>query len=256
MATFETTTAELTRLGQALESGSWRPSARERACASLVLAGDAGLPTADTLVAAVRACGPDLAMPGGGPLAAVLTSCAALTRLPSAAASAPGQQLRAATETLLHAVRRAPGDVEEERQLARDCLADIKYQYQQYRWDVVEADLTAAVATGLTGNGVRPLLASTVGYGNEYEQAKRMVAQVPALRHAANLPSTGPLPLALTAIADVCESLREPVATAIQAGLDVDRAAGPDGLDLVRQIGEAELLLSRFANSLGSLLVR
>jgi hypothetical protein len=254
MATFETMTAELVRLGQALESGSWQPSARERACAALALTAD--LPTADTLVAAIRKCGPDLAMPGGGPLAAALVGCAALIRLPTLAAAPDGLRLRMAAEALLHAARRAPAEVAEEQQLARTCLSDIKWQYQQDRWDVTDADRAAATATGLTGNGILPYLGSTVGYGNEYEQAKRILNVVPALRHAAALSPTGPLPLLLTVIADACESLREPVAKALQAGVEVDRAAGPDGLDLVRQIADAEDLLRRLGASLSSLPVR
>ncbi|MFJ2745838.1 hypothetical protein ACIO3O_39970 [Streptomyces sp. NPDC087440] len=251
MPTQQDLAAELDSLLQQLGSGDWLPTARERACAAYVLAGP-DLPTAETLATAAHMCTPHT----GCPLSPVLAGCVALIRS-GQQDDQPGElPLQAILQSLLHAVRATPASTDEILELARGCLDETWYHYRDRRQPVPDADLAAARASGLVTPPATP--AETAAEDAVLQQAELLVRAVPALRHAATLPSSGPLPLLITLVADLCDALREQVGPMDQPRnrLSEEGEARAHRSDLVRQLQEVNVLYFRLAAALGSLLAR
>ncbi|WP_181785308.1 hypothetical protein [Streptomyces phytophilus] len=107
---------------------------------------------------------------------------------------------------------------EDAHDLVVRCLRDAKALYQDGEWSVTDAERAAARATGLTGPELPAFdypAVPTRDVGDPLarpawlQQAAHAVQVASALRAAAApLPQTGPLPMLLAAVADLCDQLR------------------------------------------------
>ena len=231
-----------------LKFQEWQPSALERTVAALVLTADPDVPPADTYVSAVRMAGPGIAQTGSNHLASLLIPSADALRPSLGLASPAGERLRTGVAALLASVRKTPLDWAAGRQLVRDWVTEAKRQHQDGRWDVSDRDRVAAVVSGLTGEDAPLPRGWHATDPTGWAHCERLLAAVAPLREAALRPGLdgGPLPLLLTALADLCDDIRPEVeSTRLRGATEISD-------DLFRRVSQADELLHRTGGLLHS----
>ncbi|MBB5109140.1 hypothetical protein [Streptomyces spectabilis] len=156
------------------------------------------------------------------------------------------------------------------RELVVRCLTEAKTLWQNGEWAVSDAERAAARATGLTTAAAYDYPPLPVRDSDDLfappswlQRACRLAALAGTLRAAADpLPVEGPLPMLLSATADLCDQLRGEVAR-LEAQLAADAPA--DGWeaweldhvsdDLWRMTDGVATVVSRVAQFLGTVLV-